>query len=100
MAQNQTLLRNLAGPWFRRIIFGLIVAGLALATVGRQAHAQTQTVAQLVAEGFQVLAFTPIQGGYAALLANYRGETPVMLLCNMNLNDQAKVATSVCFEVL
>ncbi|MGV8840745.1 MAG: hypothetical protein ACWA6X_10630 [Bauldia sp.] len=77
-------------------------AAIALALAGPAAAQITgQSVAQLVAAGYQVLAFVPIQGGYGTLLVNYREATPVLLLCNLNLSpDTRQMVTSGCFEVL
>lgn len=64
------------------------------------AQTTTQSVAQLVAAGYQILSFSAIQGGYAALLVNYREATPSLLLCSLNLNpDTRQMVTSGCFEV-
>lgn len=78
-----------------------LATGLAV-TIAAPAVAQVteQSFAQLVAAGYQVLSFVPIQGGYATLLVNYREATPVVLLCNLNLNpDTRQIVTSGCFEV-
>ncbi|MCW5717097.1 MAG: hypothetical protein KIS68_04610 [Bauldia sp.] len=77
-----------------------IATGVATPVVAQETG---QSVAQLVADGFQVLAFVQSQmgQGYAVLLANYGEETLVMLLCNINLNSATRqMETSSCFEVL
>ncbi|MCC6736271.1 MAG: hypothetical protein IT534_09100 [Bauldia sp.] len=86
-------------PALRRLA---LAAGFAVAIAGpAAAQIAGQSVGQLVAAGYQVLSFVPIQGGYTALLVNYRETTPVLLLCNLNLNpDTRQMVTSGCFEVL
>ncbi len=75
-------------------------ASVALAISGPASAQPARTVAGLVAEGYQVLSFSPIQGGFAALLVNYREATPLLVLCNVNLNaDTRQMVTSGCFEV-
>ena len=99
MLQLSSILRVRRG---RRRFLGAAAAALIALGVAGPATAQTgQSVAQLVAAGYQVLAFVPIQGGYAALLVNYREAPPVLVLCNLNLNpDTRQMVTSGCFAVL
>lgn len=80
-----------------------IAASLVAACAAGSAPAQTtQSVAQLVAEGYQILSFVATQGGqgYTALLVNYREATPMLLLCNLNFSAATRqMVTSSCFEV-
>lgn len=99
------ILSNLRMPWRRRGLAGIAAAAVLATGIAGPATAQTTgpSVAQLVAAGYQVLAFVPSQmgQGYATLLVNYRDPTPTLLLCNINLNATTRqMVTSGCFEVL
>lgn len=89
------------GPGRRRVGAIVLAAAVSIGLGGPAlAQATTQSVAQLVAAGYQILSFSAVQGGYTALLVNYREETPSLLLCNLNLNpDTRQMVTSGCFEV-
>lgn len=99
------ILSNLRMPRGRRGLVGAAAAAAMTMGISGPVTAQTagQSVAQLVAAGYQVLAFVPSQmgQGYATLLVNYRDGTPSLLLCNINLNATTRqMVTSGCFEVL
>jgi len=96
---NLPMLRRQSG-----LVGAAAAAAIAAGIAGpAMAQANGQSVAQLVAAGYQVLAFGPSQmgQGYATLLVNYRDATPTLILCNINLDAATRqMVTSACFEVL
>lgn len=99
MLRLTTIIRKRRG---RNALAAITASLLAISAAGSSQAQTAQSVAELVAAGYQVLSFVATQGGqgYTALLVNYREATPMLLLCNLNFSAATRqMVTSSCFEV-